>query len=172
MLPPNLYARVHLLLCAKAHETAGAARTRSSLRPLIGEGGKFRQTSGRTCREMATSYLCRMGRAQRNPSLTNAGVDGFRFALPILRNSRPWLGVTAQHRAFRYAESRHSEGLMDAPCIYRHDLRSNGRRLNFAAQQSQGIGPLLTGNGNWAGLSILVHLACKLRNPRPHAPKK
>jgi hypothetical protein len=40
MLPPNLYARVHLLLCATAHETAGAARTRSSLRPLIGEEGK------------------------------------------------------------------------------------------------------------------------------------
>ena len=30
---------------------------------------------------------------------------------------------------------------------------------------------LLTGNGNSAGLSVLVQLACKLRNPR-HAPEK
>ena len=33
MLPLNLYARVRVFKCAIAHETAGAARTRSSLRP-------------------------------------------------------------------------------------------------------------------------------------------
>jgi hypothetical protein len=33
-----------------AHETAGAARTRSSLRPLIGEGGKFKANLARNAR--------------------------------------------------------------------------------------------------------------------------
>ena len=40
---------------------------------------------------------------------------------------------------------------------------------HFAVQQSFRNGILLTGNGNSAGLSILVHLACKLRN-RVRAP--
>ena len=35
MLPLNLYAHVRISLCINAHETAGAARTRSSLRPLL-----------------------------------------------------------------------------------------------------------------------------------------
>jgi hypothetical protein len=35
MLPLNLYARVRFLFAHFARETAGAARTRSSLRPLI-----------------------------------------------------------------------------------------------------------------------------------------
>jgi hypothetical protein len=39
-----------------ARETAGAASTRSSLRPLIGEGRKFQQTSGNSCREIAKSH--------------------------------------------------------------------------------------------------------------------
>jgi hypothetical protein len=36
VFPLNLYARVRISLCIIAHETAGAARTRSSLRPLFG----------------------------------------------------------------------------------------------------------------------------------------
>jgi hypothetical protein len=35
MLPLNLYARVRFLFVHFARETAGAARTRSSLRPLL-----------------------------------------------------------------------------------------------------------------------------------------
>ena len=35
MFPLHLYARVRISLCIIAHETAGAARTRSSLRPLL-----------------------------------------------------------------------------------------------------------------------------------------
>jgi hypothetical protein len=46
------------------------------------------------------------------------------------------IAMTAQHRAFRYAESSHSEGLMDAVCIDRHDPRSKRRMLHFAAQQN------------------------------------
>ena len=39
-----------------AHETAGAACTRHSLRPLFREGQMNLQTSGETCREIAKSY--------------------------------------------------------------------------------------------------------------------
>jgi hypothetical protein len=35
VFPLNLYARVRFLMCTFAHETAGAARTRFSLRPLL-----------------------------------------------------------------------------------------------------------------------------------------
>jgi hypothetical protein len=35
-----------------AHETAGAARTRHSLRPLFGEAGSYWQSSGVLCREI------------------------------------------------------------------------------------------------------------------------
>ena len=40
-----------------AHETAGAARTRYSLRPLIGGQGNFWQTSGLVAREIAKLCL-------------------------------------------------------------------------------------------------------------------
>ena len=46
MLPLNLYARVRSSIHI-AHETAGAARTRSSLRPLFGEGGRTTANPGR-----------------------------------------------------------------------------------------------------------------------------
>src|SRR4029078_13472525 len=39
-----------------AHETAGAARTRSSLRPLFSRRGIERQASGATAREIAKLY--------------------------------------------------------------------------------------------------------------------
>src|SRR5258708_19153540 len=42
-------------LCMFAHETAGAARTRSSLRPLKLRGRNDLQTSGASCREIAKS---------------------------------------------------------------------------------------------------------------------
>src|SRR5260370_22452850 len=50
-----------MLVCAffvhLAHETAGAARIRSSLRPLTFEGGKCLQDSGASRRENADAYL-------------------------------------------------------------------------------------------------------------------
>ena len=39
-----------------AHETAGAARTRSSLRPLYFEGANFQHTSGDQRREIVNAY--------------------------------------------------------------------------------------------------------------------
>jgi hypothetical protein len=50
-----------MLVCALlvhiAHETAGAARTRLSLRPLFGGQGNFWQTSGESRRENVDAYL-------------------------------------------------------------------------------------------------------------------
>ena len=56
MLPLYLYARVRVLSAQIAHETAGAASTRSSLRPLNERAGREEQTSGKACRENAASY--------------------------------------------------------------------------------------------------------------------
>src|SRR5258705_6733438 len=47
MLPLYLYARVRLLLCATAHETSGAASTRSSLRPQFSRGPNENANLGR-----------------------------------------------------------------------------------------------------------------------------
>ena len=47
MFSAALYARVQLFIYDFAHGTAGAARIRHSLRPLIGEGGKFLAKLGR-----------------------------------------------------------------------------------------------------------------------------
>src|SRR6185437_1019178 len=44
--PLHLFARVRHLLCTNAHETAGAARTRSSPRPLSVEARTKLQSSG------------------------------------------------------------------------------------------------------------------------------
>ena len=55
MLPLNLYARVRFLFAQLARETAGAASTRSSLRPLF-LGGTKMQTSGAARREIANTY--------------------------------------------------------------------------------------------------------------------
>jgi hypothetical protein len=58
MLPLNLYARVRFCLLPFARETAGAARTRLSLRPLVLLGGGNRtQTSGEMRREIANLRL-------------------------------------------------------------------------------------------------------------------
>ena len=66
MLPLNLYARVRVFKCAIAHETAGAARTRSSLRPRI--------SGGRTIGKAPGASRCGRRRhvwRTRSPMLTN-----------------------------------------------------------------------------------------------------
>jgi hypothetical protein len=57
MPPLNLYARVRFFLCNFAHETAGAACTRCSLRPLLEGKGNFWQTSDAMRREIAKACL-------------------------------------------------------------------------------------------------------------------
>ncbi|HLZ05075.1 MAG TPA: hypothetical protein VKR55_23350 [Bradyrhizobium sp.] len=56
MLSAALYARVRTSL-AIAHETAGAARTRHSLRPPTAEGEAIWKISRATCGENADLYL-------------------------------------------------------------------------------------------------------------------
>ena len=56
MFPLNLYARVRFLHTF-AHETAGAARTRCSLRPHFFGVQLELQTSGALSREIAKSYF-------------------------------------------------------------------------------------------------------------------
>jgi hypothetical protein len=55
-----------------AHETAGAARTRSSLRPLFFGGGVNLQTSGAVRRENDESHLVVIARLDRAPQYSRA----------------------------------------------------------------------------------------------------
>src|SRR5215211_2410361 len=57
-----------VLFAQIARGTAGAASTRSSLRPLIEGGGKFLKASDAMRREIANVCFRRMGGAQRYPS--------------------------------------------------------------------------------------------------------
>src|SRR5438132_11730914 len=57
-----------VLFAQIARETAGAACTRSSLRPLFSRGQKKMQTSGEPRRENAKACFRRMGGAKRYPS--------------------------------------------------------------------------------------------------------
>jgi hypothetical protein len=59
VFPLNLYARVHVLVATIARETAGAARTRSSLRPLIfmGQGFLAKLRVGHAARMRSRIYL-------------------------------------------------------------------------------------------------------------------
>src|SRR5882757_7860430 len=54
-------------LCTLAHEIAGAARIRHSLRPLYFEGEEFSNTSGTVCRENAKLYLPSLRAKRSNP---------------------------------------------------------------------------------------------------------
>src|SRR5438445_6344486 len=58
-----------LLFAQIARETAGAASTRSSLRPLTGGREVLQQTSGATRREIAKSYSVVITRLVRNCAL-------------------------------------------------------------------------------------------------------
>src|SRR3954468_17387056 len=85
-----------LLFAQIARETAGAASTRSSLRPPS-SGGTNEDAKPRAINAARSrSRMRMMGRAKRNPSRTNTGTDRYRFAPPILRD-----GMTRQdgHRA-------------------------------------------------------------------------
>jgi hypothetical protein len=64
VFPLHLYARVRISSCINAHETAGAARTRSSLRPLFEEGANDLQTSDNSCRENEDSHLVVLANAR------------------------------------------------------------------------------------------------------------
>ena len=76
MFPLNLYARVRVLVASIARETAGAARTRSSLRPLNFGGPTKCKTSGKSCREKVKPYLSAVipGRCEAsNPESRDSG---------------------------------------------------------------------------------------------------
>jgi hypothetical protein len=64
MFSADLYARVRFLY-AFARETAGAARIRHSLRPLISRAGNFQQSSGAMRRENANTHSAVIVRLDR-----------------------------------------------------------------------------------------------------------
>ena len=75
MLPLNLYARVRVFKCAIAHETAGAARIRSSLRPLTLGGQTKYKPRADACRENAKLCPSVIASAAKQ-SIVSAREDG------------------------------------------------------------------------------------------------
>src|SRR5882724_3012585 len=58
-----------------AHEIAGAARIRHSLRPLIGEGGEFSHNSGASRREISDAYPTVIVRLDRTTQYSRDASD-------------------------------------------------------------------------------------------------
>ena len=79
MSPLDLYARVRFFSCNFAHETAGAARIRLSLRPLTGEGVKSKSKprangAARSRSHVMASFRLTVvipGRAKHEPQVRN-----------------------------------------------------------------------------------------------------
>jgi hypothetical protein len=84
---PECFRCTCMLVCIScyaqtAHETSGAASTRSSLRPLIEEGGSFRQASGSSCREIANTRSIVIARLAASAKAT-ASQEGKASAKPL-----------------------------------------------------------------------------------------
>ena len=105
VFPPNLSARVRYCLMPIAHETAGAARTRSSPRPLNSRARLFCKPRTKPCRENAKvclHFVARMsgaicGKRLSRMSLRSSGLRQERYANTIRareRNSSAVMMVT------------------------------------------------------------------------------
>ena len=95
MLRLYLYARVRVFKCAIAHETAGAARTRSSLRPLFSRV-TLASLGRKSRRENAIPYSLVVTRVGGRSSIPEAAVIE-----PISRgvlDAPPSRGMTVQWR--------------------------------------------------------------------------
>ncbi|WOH67790.1 hypothetical protein [Bradyrhizobium sp. BWA-3-5] len=82
------------------------------------------------------------------------------------------IAMTAQHQAFRYPESSHSEGLMDALCICRHDQGSKRRMLHFAVQQIREMRHPANGQWQFGRLVYIGASGMQASESAPRAPKK
>src|ERR671918_576966 len=81
-----------------AHETAGAASTRSSLRPLNERAGSWWQTSGSSCREIANAHsvvIVREGGRSSIPETSMTELIG--RSLLDIPPSRGMTAVGAEH---------------------------------------------------------------------------
>ena len=105
------------------------------------------KASGAMRRENATSYLRRMGRAKRNPSPVRTGLDGYRFAPPILRTSRHCERSEAIHAS--------SCGAVD--CFASLAMTGRGRIVPDTPACVEYDDPLATRKILKAGSAIAVH---------------
>jgi hypothetical protein len=107
LLPLNLYARVRFSLLPIARETAGAARTRHSLLPLIGGSGKLIAKLGRMAprdREVVFAdklfeirILQHLLRMRAQPQAVSTGLDPAIHVLLALARQRPGWPVKPDH---------------------------------------------------------------------------
>jgi hypothetical protein len=100
VFPLHLYARVRISLCIIAHETAGAARTRSSLRPLLFRGVTICMTRTKSSRGIAEVCLAVIASEAKQSSVAKEELDCFVASAPrndeaIVARSEATSGKTA-----------------------------------------------------------------------------
>ena len=140
-----------VLFAQIARETAGAASTRSSLRPLFSKRGK------RRCKPRAIG-------AARSRSCIRVGW--------VAAQAKPILSRTCMTReSCRPLEGRWPPPASERDCPRNRPQTRADSRTSFCNAAKPSARPLLTGNGNSAGFSVLVRLACKLRSPRSRSGK-
>ena len=116
------------------------------------EGQDFEQTSGAIGAARSRMCVCRrMGGAKRYPSLHPPALMGIASLHPSY-----WIAVARDACA-----QRPQEGLLT-----KQTRTYSSRNAAFCSAAQLAGRPLLTGNGNRSGFSVLVRLAYKLRSGR------
>jgi len=157
-----------VLFAQIARETAGAASTWSSLRP------RFRRGQTR-CKPRAISAA----RIQNYIHVICERREAIHLSACRAMDCFAALAVTWREPASllprRAREATVSKGPPPArrrDCLRKKSRNPNGPNVVFCNATKSSTWPLLTGNGNSVGLSVLVHLACKPSGARARAPGK
>ena len=154
-----------MLVCALfvhlAHETAGAARTRSSLRPLFEEGQR-NANLGRHRAARSRNYINVIASAAKQSSVSTCGAMDCFAALAMTWREQASL-VPHLERPRRGPEARATT--CEANEIAYETGRNPERTECRILRCSKSINwPLLTGNGNPVRILLLVRLVYKLRS--------
>ena len=168
MFPAALYARVQFCL-RKSHAGPRVQQAPGLPCALCSRGGqKKMQTSGDQRRENTKLYPRHMRAPRSNPSLR----------LPrhgLLRRARS----DVERAGFAPSQKSPRSDRLEGPTASKttglptkKSRNPNGPNVVFCNATKSSTWPLLTGNGNSVGLSVLVHLACKPSGARARAPGK
>ena len=160
-----------VLFAQIARETAGAASTRSSLRPLIEERANEDANLGRQAPRDRETILTSL-RAQRSKSISPLAraMDCFAaLAMTWREQARSFRTLKRPRRGPRSA-SRHLRGERD--CLRNRPETRADRMSHFADAAKATTWPLLTGNGNSARLLCIGAAGIQASEPACRAPQE
>src|SRR5712671_4139348 len=156
-----------MLVCAlsvhTAHETAGAARTRHSLRPLISKGEKTLQTSGATRRGNTNSCLSSLrGALAMKQSILSLPHDGLLRLLSrgLVLDDVPVLGEHAIVHAHDVGDDpRRRQAVTTEPAVENDEITRRRRKVVLIAQRrgqalDQAKQPVAAGRNMGAVLNV------------------